>query len=137
MPGNSSAPVAGFQIWLQFLLERFAPTMDERFGGRKRAAQDFGDFLVTQLLLPAEQDGGALVFRQAGQGFLNFLRQFAVQQLLRRQNVALVLELLAWLVLMLGMRFLERIGGMARTPADFVQTQVARDGEQPGGKFGA
>jgi hypothetical protein len=31
----SFVPLAGFQIGLQLFLERFAPAMDERFGGGK------------------------------------------------------------------------------------------------------
>ena len=74
----------------------------------------------------------------AGQRFLDFLRQFALQQLLRSAATLLLSSiLLARLVLVFGVRFLERIGRMARAAADFVQAKVARNGEQPGGKLGA
>ena len=31
---------------------------------------------------------------------------------------------------------IQRLGRMARAPADFVQAQIAGDGEEPGGKLG-
>jgi hypothetical protein len=74
-------PLAGLQIRLEFFLERFASAMDERFGGGKRAVQNLGDFLVAQFVLPAEQNGGALVFRQVRPAPPRFFGQFAVQQI--------------------------------------------------------
>ena len=71
-------PIAGAQIRFEFLLQHFTTAMDKRFRGGKRAVQNFGDFLVAQILLPAEQDGGALVFRQFGQRFLDLLCQLAM-----------------------------------------------------------
>ena len=95
-----------------------------------------GDFLVAHFVLPAEQDRGALVFRQFGERLLDFFCEFAVQDIFRGQENFFVLVLPRRLVVVFGVRFLERFGGMARAPADFVQAQIARDGEKPGGKFG-
>ena len=128
-------PIAGAQIGFELLLQHFAATMDKRFCGGKRAAQNFGDFLVAQILLPAEQNGGALVFRQFSQCFLDFLRQLAVQQCFCRQKNFFVLVLPLWLALAFTVGFFERFGGMTRAAAQFVQAKVARDGEQPRGKF--
>ena len=73
--------------------------MDERFGGRKRAIQHLGNLFVAQFVLPAEQYRSALVFRQAGQRFLDFLREFAVQQAFWSRDVRFILILLARLIL--------------------------------------
>ena len=110
--------------------------MNERFRGGKRAAQNFGYFLVAQLILPAKQDGRALGFGQSGERLLDFFGKFTMQQVFRRQKNLLVLILPCRQVVAFRMRFLQRLGGMARAPADFVQAKVAGDGEQPGGKLG-
>jgi hypothetical protein len=34
-----------------------------------------------------------------------------------------------------GVRLLDGFGGVARAAADFVQAQISRDGEKPGGEF--
>src|ERR1700723_2427110 len=117
----SSAPLAGLQIQLEFFLERFATAVDKRFRGGKRAVQNHGDFFVAQFVLTAEQDGGALVLRQFGQRLLDFSGEFAVQNIFRGQKNFFVLVLPLWLVVVFGVRFLERFGGMPRAAADFVQ----------------
>ena len=83
----SFRPIARTQVAFELFLERFAAAMDERFRGRKRAVQDVGDFLVAQILLPAEQNGATLVFRQFGQRLLDFLGQFPLQQFFRRRDL--------------------------------------------------
>ena len=131
----SFRPIARAQVAFELFLERFAAAMDERFRGRKRAVQHVGDFLVAQLLLPAEQNGAALVFGQFGECFLDFLGQFPLQQFFRRRHLRFVLVLPLWLILVVGLGFLDGFGAMTRAAAEFVQAEVARDGEQPGGKF--
>ena len=56
------------------------------FVAESEQSRIFGDFLVAQLVLPAEQDGGALVFGQSGQRLLDFLGEFAVQHFFRRRQ---------------------------------------------------
>src|SRR6266705_3806152 len=128
-------PIARPQIRFELFLECFAAAMDERFGGGKRTVQDLGDLFGARLILPAEQDGGALVLRQFGQRLLDFFGELSVEHIVRRQENLLVLVLALGLVFMFAVRFFERLGGMARAAADFVQAQIARDGEKPGGKF--
>ena len=72
--------------------------MDQRLGGGKGAVKDCRDFLVAQLVLAAEQDGGALRFGQAGDGRFYFCGKFTVQRLLRREVNGFVLVLALRLV---------------------------------------
>ena len=110
--------------------------MDQRLGRRERAAEDFGNLLVTQILLAAEQDGAALVLGQGGHGIGDLLGQFPVQQAVRRRGAGLVLNLVARLVLAVRVRLVQRLGRVPRPPAELVQAEIAGDGEEPGGELG-
>ena len=122
-------PGACLQIGLQFLFECFTPAVNEGFCRGQRAAEHFGDFLVTQFILAAKQDGKTLVFRQPGQGLFDLLLQFAVQEAVGCRGYSLVFKLVQRLVFVLRVGRVHRIHRMPRTAPDFVQAQVPRDGE--------
>ncbi len=110
--------------------------MDERLRRGQRAIQNFRNFFVAHFVLSAEQNGGALVFRQFVEGFLDFFGEFAVQHIFGGQENFFILILALRLVVVFGVSFFEGFGRMARAAANFIQTQIARDGEEPGGKLG-
>src|SRR5205807_10446835 len=55
-------PHPRFEVRFEPLLQRFPPAVNQGFCRRKRAVQNLGDLLVTQLILPAKYEGSALVF---------------------------------------------------------------------------
>src|SRR5262245_8877663 len=73
-------PGAGAEVGFELLFEGLSTTVDEGFGGGNRATDNFGDFLVAEFVLAAEEHGRTLVFRQVGEGFLDFGLQFALQE---------------------------------------------------------
>jgi len=92
--------------------------MDDGFGRGQRTAENLGDFFVAHFVLSAQQNRGALVFRQFGQSLLDFLGEFAVQNILRGQKNF----------------FCPRIGATAgRRVRDGFPRVIRRDGASGGG----
>ena len=98
--------------------------------------EDFRDFFVAQFILAAQQNGGPLIFGQFRQGLVYFRRQFAVQNIFGGQEYFFVLVLALGLIFVFGVAFFDGLGRVARAPADFVEAQIARNGEEPGGELG-
>src|SRR6185436_2965713 len=87
-----------------------------------------------KLVLPAKQDRDALVVRQLGQGLLDLLFQLFVQEGVRRGKAFHVFKLVSGPVF--WVLRVQRLSAVTRAPADFVEAQIPRDGEEPGGEFG-
>ena len=117
-------------------LEGFAGAMDQGFGGGKGEAEDAGDFLVGKVVLAAKEDGQALFFGQGIEGLLDFGFEFVLQKGFRRGESLVVFKLARRRFVGFGQAGFDGLGGMARAAADFVEADVAGDGENPGGEFG-
>ena len=81
--------------------------MNQRFGGGERAAEHPGDVLVGKFVLPAERYCDALVFRQFGQGLMDFLFQLLVQQRVGRRKAFRVFKPVSRPVSLFRMRSVE------------------------------
>jgi hypothetical protein len=110
--------------------------MDQGFGGGEGTAENFRNFLVTEFILAAEKNGGALGFRQIGEGGFDFSLQFTMEQLIHWERTRFIFVLALGLVLVLGMGFVQGLGGVPGTTPDLIETEVPGDGEKPGGKLG-
>jgi hypothetical protein len=110
--------------------------MDQGLGGGERTADDHGDLLVAHFIAAAEQDGSALVFGQFRERQFDFLRQLAVEHGVARQGNFPVLVLARRMVLGVRVGRLEGIRRMTGAAAEFVEAQIAGNGEEPGGKAG-
>jgi len=62
----------------------------------------------------------------------DFILQLAVQQGLRRRTDLAILDLSQRLIVLVRHRFIQGIRRVPRAAADFIEAEVARDGEQPG-----
>src|SRR3984957_8722888 len=86
-------PFSSSEVRLELLFQGFAPAMNERFGGRKRTTDDFGDVLIAQVVATAKNDGGSLGFRKHSDGFIHLLLKFALEQRFGRLHCLGIFEL--------------------------------------------
>ena len=114
----------------------FAAAVNQGFGGRNGSSEDFGDFFVAQFAFAAEQDGSALFFGQFGESRVDLVENLSPLGGVGRGEFAPIFELTVGMRLVVGMRFIQGIGWVSGAAADFVQAQIAGDGEEEGAEFG-
>lgn len=134
--GVLGSPGTGGEIGFESGLEDFAGAMDEGFGGGNGDAKDIGDFLVAEFAFAAEGEGEALFFGEIGQGFVDLDHQFLV---LRDEIGGRLggIGMLAGGKVVAGFEAgFEGFGGMPAAASDFVEAEIAGDGEEEGAEAG-
>jgi hypothetical protein len=111
--------------------------MDEGFCGGDRAAQDIGDLLIGEVLLPAEDDCGALVFWEKSEGLFDAFFEFGEEASVGRAGSGGIFEVvMEGIVVLVGWAGIERFGWVAAASAQFVEAEITGDGVEPGGESG-
>lgn len=129
-------PGAGAEVGFEPEFEGFAGTEDEGFGGGHGDPEHGGDVLIGEFGVTKEEDGGALVFGETLEGFGDFGFQLAEEDGIGDPGwIAFGGQEIGGGIARVG-GSVEGFGGVAAAAAEFVQAEVAGDGEEPGGEAG-
>ena len=110
--------------------------MDEGFGGGDRTAQDIGYFLIGELLLSAQDHGGALVLRECGEGLFDAIVELGEEAGVGRAGSGGIFDVVMQGVVLVGWAGIEGFGRVSAASAKFVEAEITGDGVEPGRESG-